>query len=29
VDEASRQPDLLIDYAKPKPVQEGLFNDEA
>jgi DNA modification methylase len=25
VDEASRQPDLLIDYAKPKPVQESLL----
>jgi len=29
VDEASRQPDLLVDYCAPKPVQENLFNDEA
>jgi DNA modification methylase len=29
VEEAYRQPDLLVHYNPPSPVQEKLFNDEA
>jgi site-specific DNA-methyltransferase (adenine-specific) len=29
VDEAARQPDMLVDYAPPKATQTELFNDEA